>query len=146
MRWAQRAAIAAAGIGIAAALALICSAGPARAAPPPPDSLQYEMLHPYAEYLSHWTQTGAERQYTMRCCDISDCRAVDIRTRDGHYQARIMRAEFGPGAPDDWVEVPDSVVDGTPDPHRPPFPVACWSDTRLRWDNGFYCFSAGAGY
>jgi hypothetical protein len=96
---------------LAPVVALALVAGAANAMSPPPiGSEDWELMHPFSEWLR--TQYNGHRPGGW-CCDLGDARPVQTRTRDGHVQAFLARAKFGPTAPDDWVDVPESayVVD-----------------------------------
>ena len=100
---------------------------PTFAKPPEGSDLRYK---PYYESLV--TKEG------WRCCSISDCRPVTVKSTDGHVMVFIDKKSFGESAPDEWVEVPaesygtrNDLPDGeTVD--RPPTGVACWYAMKVR--------------
>jgi hypothetical protein len=111
-----------------AAASLICPA-PLRAAPPPgadPD-------------LAPWFRSLRQPNTEMSCCDRADCRTVQYRIIDGHFQA-FIGGEFArwQNPPYAWVDVPDGSV-----LHRHDNPtgegVACWAGMRI------ICFVEGTG-
>lgn len=81
-----------------------------------------------------------------RCCSIAECRPVDVhlvRNPDGSttWQALIQPQQFGPAAPDAYVDVPWRVVRGTHSDGPPPNQVAwaCWRAGAVR------CLVLGGG-
>ena len=105
---------------IAAALAVI---GVAHAQPPAGTDLN----SPEAK----WYRGLAQPNTGYGCCSIADCRPVEFRQRDGHFQAHITPARFGDAAPDLWAEVPDEVViRDRPNPTGEA--VACWYANQVR--------------
>jgi hypothetical protein len=124
-------------IVIAAALASL-GIGPVRADPPPPGSEQDAILSPHGGWIR-----GLMNPFLRQgCCDLSDCRAVTARVRDGHYQVFVGRKEFGGDAPDIWLDVPDEVV--LHERVNPVgLPIACWRASRQPLYNGFFCFQDG---
>ena len=44
------------------------------------------------------------------CCSMADCRPVEYRMTDDHFEAYIDRKSFGEDAPDAWVRVPDEAI------------------------------------
>ena len=113
-----------------AAASLICSyQTPLRAAPPPgadPD-------------LAPWFRSLRQPNTELSCCDRADCRTVQYRIIDGHFQA-FIGGEFArwQNPPFAWVDVPDGSV-----LHRHDNPtgegVACWAGMRI------ICFVEGTG-
>jgi hypothetical protein len=100
-----------------------------RAAPPPgadPD-------------LAPWFKSLHQPQTNLSCCDRSDCRTVQYRIVDGHFQA-FIGSEFArwQNPPYAWVDVPDDSV-----LHRHDNPtgegVACWAGAKI------ICFVEGTG-
>lgn len=69
----------------------------------------------------------------ISCCDASDCRRTMVRPReDGGIEAWIGVEEYGAGAPDAWVRVPDEEVKSRG--NRPPGvrgAVACFYAGRV---------------
>lgn len=113
-----------------AAASLICSyQTQLRAAPPPgadPD-------------LAPWFRSLRQPNTDQSCCDRADCRTVQYRIVDGHFQA-FIGGEFArwQNPPYAWVDVPeDSII------HRHDNPtgegVACWAGMRI------ICFVEGTG-
>jgi hypothetical protein len=101
----------------------------ARAAPPPgadPD-------------LAPWFRSLRQPNTEQSCCDRADCRTVQYRIVDGHFQA-FIGSEFArwQNPPYAWVDVPDTSV-----LHRHDNPtgegVACWAGMRI------ICFVEGTG-
>jgi hypothetical protein len=113
-----------------AAASLIFSYPPAgRTAPPPgadPD-------------LAPWFRSLRQPNTDLSCCDRADCRTVQYRIVDGHFQA-FIGGEFArwQNPPYAWVDVPDGSV-----LHRHDNPtgegVACWAGMRI------ICFVEGTG-
>ena len=108
---------------------LFCYTAPARAAPPPgadPD-------------LAPWFRSLRQPNTEQSCCDRADCRTVQYRIVDGHFQA-FIGSEFArwQNPPYAWVDVPDGSV-----LHRHDNPtgegVACWAGMRI------ICFVEGTG-
>ncbi|MDB5398567.1 MAG: hypothetical protein QOF70_5294 [Acetobacteraceae bacterium] len=100
-----------------------------RAAPPPgadPD-------------LAPWFRSLRQPNTDLSCCDRADCRTVQYRIIDGHFQA-FIGGEFArwQNPPYAWVDVPDGSV-----LHRHDNPtgegVACWAGMRI------ICFVEGTG-
>ena len=102
---------------------------PALAAPPPDADPR---LAPWFQGLTH---PGTNKP----CCSLADCRPVQYRVIDGHFQA-FIGDEFPrwSNPPHSWVDVPDSHV-----LHRPDNPtgegVACWFQGEV------VCFIEGPG-
>jgi|SRR5215469_3729522 len=125
---------------------LVFCTAPAPGAPPPPGSDARERLLPYSDAIKGLTQPGTGRG----CCDLSDCRTVEIRiNRNGSYEALIppFNPETGdgfPGGPGRFLEVPPEVILPPDKRNRLPITVACWAN----WShttNGFLCFVPGPG-
>ncbi len=87
--------------GIALALGM---ASAAQAAPPPVDSEDWQVMHPYAEWV---TSQHDRRGYW--CCDIGDGRPVDARISGDHWMVHVTPAHF-PNEPDHWLAVPDEKI------------------------------------
>ncbi len=85
-------------------LAGVLIAGPAIAAPPPVGSDDWNIMAPYAKWVT--TQHDSIGRW---CCDIGDGRPVDARIHDDHWEAHITRDHF-PDEPERWVVVPDSKI------------------------------------
>src|SRR3954454_2742711 len=114
---------------LAAVCLIYCCPAPLRAAPPP-----------YADpALAPWFRSLHQPKTNQSCCDRSDCRTVQYRIIDGHFQA-FIGGEFArwQNPPFAWVDVPeDSIL------HRHDNPtgeaVACWSGRTI------ICFIEGNG-
>ena len=113
---------------VAAAL-LLCAVS-AHAAPPPG-------VNPNSP-LGRWVRSLTD-PLGVSCCSIADCRPVDVqlvRNPDGSttWQALIERQQFGPTAPNAYVDVPWNVVRHTHSDGPPPNQVAwaCWWGGRVR--------------
>lgn len=99
---------------------------PAVAEPPP--SADGRM----AEYFKALTLPGMKDGY---CCTAADCRPVQARWVDNHWEVFIDELTYGAGsgAPNAWVAVPDNLhVAPNPAPLRPSKAVACWYMRQLR--------------
>ncbi len=85
-------------------------------------------------------------QTGVSCCDVSDCRPVEYRIMNDHYEIFVAhltaKGDGFEGGPDEWVEVPAVVVE--PPESRLPIPVACWSRSNVM-HNGIYCFAPADG-
>ncbi len=120
--------------------ALVVGAAIAHGAAPPEGSEDYEIMHPFADWIR--TRYGANGSW---CCSVADGRPVKVRYRDGHTEAFATKEKFGPMAPDDWVVIPDDafVVDRVTgqreenptgvailwiNPYLPSFKVWCFID------------------
>ncbi len=113
-----------------AAASLVCSFPlPVRAEPPPGADPN----------LAPWYQSLRQPQTNLSCCDRSDCRTVQYRVVEGHFQAFIGN-EFArwQNPPYAWVDVPENSV-----LHRHDNPtgegVACWAGMKI------ICFVEGTG-
>jgi len=76
----------------------------AAAAPPPVGSEDWQIMHPYAEWVTS--------QYDQRgrwCCDIGDGRPVDAQIEGDHWKVHVTPAHF-PNEPDHWLVVPDEKI------------------------------------
>ncbi len=99
----------------APALALvggILLAGTAQAAPPPVGSDDWQIMHPYAEWV---TSQHDRRGYW--CCDIGDGRPVEARIVDDHWEVHITKVHF-PDEPEHWLAVPDGKITAGGNPNR----------------------------
>lgn len=89
--------------------------------------------------LAPWFRSLRQPNTDLSCCDRSDCRTVQYRIVDGHFQA-FIGGEFArwQNPPYAWVDVPDGSV-----LHRHDNPtgegVACWAGMRI------ICFVEGTG-
>jgi hypothetical protein len=89
--------------------------------------------------LAPWFQNLRQPQTNLSCCDRADCRIVQYRVIDGHFQAFIGN-EFArwQNPPHAWVDVPeDSVLHKHDNPTGEG--VACWAGMRI------ICFVEGTG-
>ena len=84
--------------------ALLLAASAALATPPPVGSPDYEIMHPYKDWIT--TQHNKRGGY---CCDWADGRPVEAHIVDDHWEAHVTPEHF-PGAPDKWVAIPDEKV------------------------------------
>jgi hypothetical protein len=117
---------------LAAALVALPSA--AHAAPPPVGSDDWNVMAPYAQWVT--TQHAENGNW---CCDISDGRPVDARINaEGHWEAHVT-SEHWPLAHDHWVEVPDVRVLHTANPTGLPI---MWYSVPA---DHVYCFAPGSG-
>ena len=86
-----------------AVLALFCNTALAE---PPPGSDPTSPLAAYARSIRH--RSGRS------CCSEADCRPTTVLPfSDGMYHAWISKEQYGEDAPDDWVEIPWSVIEDT---------------------------------
>ncbi len=91
----------------APAFALVAALGiahAAHAAPPPVGSDDWQIMHPYAEWV---TSQHDRRGYW--CCDIDDGRPVDAKIVGDHWEVHITKAHF-PDEPDHWLAVPETKI------------------------------------
>lgn len=111
------------------------------AAPPPGADMS---LAPW--YKSLVVPQGDPGIAGTMCCSVADCRNVDDRTREGHYEAYIDSAtfpddpsnEYHGRAPNAWVAVPEErIIRGRDNPTGRA--VACWYHGEIR------CFVPGSG-
>jgi hypothetical protein len=95
------------------ALGCVVMATGARGAPPPVDSEDYLIMHPYAD----WVASQHDRQGYW-CCDLADGRPVDAQMRatvdsDGvervHWVVHVTPEHF-PAEIDRWLTVPDETI------------------------------------
>lgn len=89
--------------------------------------------------LAPWFQSLQVPATGESCCSVADCRQVQYRVRNNHFQAYIGGSfPRWTRAPYAWVEIPDSHV-----LHRRDNPtgegVACWHDGQV------LCFVPGSG-
>ena len=87
----------------------------ARAAPPPDAD----------PTLAPWFNSLRQPWTNALCCSVADCRQVESRLSDGHYEALIEGQ---------WRRVPDQLIlnrDDNPTGHA----VACWTPA-----SGILCF------
>ena len=75
------------------------------------------------------------------CCDLSDCRPVDVRYADDGRPEVWIDERFPGRASGGWVPVPDQVLEGTTAKGEAPDTRswACWYAGKLM------CFIAGGG-
>ncbi len=117
-------------ISAVAAASLICSYPRVVVAAPPPNA---------DPDLAPWFRSLRQPNTDLSCCDRADCRTVQYRIVDGHFQA-FIGGEFArwQNPPYAWVDVPDGSV-----LHRHDNPtgegVACWAGMRI------ICFVEGTG-
>ena len=89
--------------------------------------------------LAPWFRSLRQPNTGISCCDRSDCREVQYRIVNGHYQA-FIGGEFSrwQNPPYQWMDVPESSV-----LHRHDNPtgegVACWAGGAI------ICFIEGNG-
>lgn len=106
----------------------------ALAAPPVEGSPDWEIMHPYAEWV--------QKQYAKDghwCCSAADGRPVDARIdADGHWQAHVTPEHF-PDATDHWLTIPDDHVLHQANPMGVPL---LWYNQRMDLP---YCFAPAAG-
>lgn len=122
--------------GLMAAIAASLIVPPrAFAAAPPVGSEDYEMLSPFAEWISEQRDSG-----WRPCCDVADGRIVDVRVRDGRFEVLFLHPETLPEGRDrdgliwrrpvGWQSVPDAAIikdaDGKPVHNPTGIPVAWW--------------------
>jgi hypothetical protein len=88
-------------------LALFALARPAGAAPPP-------VTDPT---LAPWFNSLRQPWTNALCCSLADCRPVDSRLNNGHYEALIEG---------EWREVPDRLILNRND-NPTGRAVACWT-------------------
>ena len=121
----------------AAACMFALLAAPAFAAPPPMDSDDWNLMAPYAGWItSQRTPDG------KICCSVADARPVDARIVGHHWQVHFLHPEtLSDDAvkppPADWVDVPDSAVLHGFNPSLQP--LAWWYSGVVR------CFSPPGG-
>ena len=76
----------------------------AHAAPPPVGSDDWNVMAPYAEWITKQHDTRGRW-----CCDIGDGRPVEARIVDDHWEAHVTPQHF-PGEDDRWVPIPDEKI------------------------------------
>jgi len=91
-------------IALLAALALLALAQPAGAAPPPQDSEDWKIMHPYQQWV-----TSQHDLLGRWCCDIGDGRPVEARISDDHWEVHVTKDHF-PDEPERWLPVPEEKV------------------------------------
>jgi hypothetical protein len=77
--------------------------------------------------IAKWFKS-LKNDHGLRCCDISDCRQVEARLINGHYEALIDNR---------WSRIPDETINHMENPTGQN--IACYS----RYDDfspHFYCF------
>jgi hypothetical protein len=89
--------------GVVVALGLVLS-GAAFAAPPPEGSDDWNVMHPYADWVR--TQHDPTGHW---CCDIGDGRPVEAEIDGDHWRVHVTPAHF-PGETDRWLPVPDEKI------------------------------------
>ena len=90
----------------AAYLALLMFAcQPAQSNPPPPGTQDYDLLHPFAGWISTVTNKANEK-----CCDIGDGTVVLQRDGPDGIEIRFLAFDRFPTAPRGWVKVPPEAV------------------------------------
>jgi len=125
---------------------LVVLTGAAVARPPPDGSNAARKLEPYAGAIQSLTQPGTG----LSCCDLSDCRMVDLRIgTNGRYEALIapynpQTGDGFPRGPGRYLEVPPEVIIPPERRYGLAFTVACWAKWSVR-TNGFLCFVPGLG-
>jgi hypothetical protein len=98
-----------------AATLLFCLARPALPAPPPNAD----------PTLAPWFNDLRQPWTNALCCSVADCRPVDSRLNDGHYEALIEG---------EWRRVPDHLILNRTD-NPTGRAVACWTPP-----GGILCF------
>jgi hypothetical protein len=80
--------------------------------------------------IARWFRSLKSKQGAL-CCDISDCRRVEARSLNGHYQALIDNL---------WSQVPDEIVVNVKNPTSSY--IACYAYYDYPGDGAphFYCF------
>jgi hypothetical protein len=101
-------------LAVSVAIALMGWIASAGAAPPPPDSEDWKIMHPYAEWV-----TTQHDSFGRWCCDIGDGRPVEARIADDHWEVHVTPAHF-PGEPDRWIAVPDDKITRNANPTGTP--------------------------
>src|SRR6266404_2083103 len=67
----------------------------------------------------------------LPCCDISDCRRVDARMANGHYEARID---------EQWATVPDETIKDIENPTGQYIACYRYLESSRDFPPNFYCF------
>src|ERR1700761_6489802 len=88
-------------------VAIACLARPAWAAPPPDADPS----------LAPWFNSLRQPWTNALCCSVADCRPVQSRLNDGHYEALIEG---------EWRQVPDRLILNRSD-NPTGRAVACWT-------------------
>jgi hypothetical protein len=90
--------------------------------------------------IAHWVHQLYTPEGTL-CCGVSDCRPTAFRIVDEQPVVWIGKDEYGETAPDQWVPVPDDLIENTRAPGPPPDGRvwACWYNSKLR------CIVLGSG-
>lgn len=88
-------------------LAMACLARPVLAAPPPDAD----------PTLAPWFNSLRQPWTNALCCSMADCRPVDSRLSDGHYEALIEG---------EWRRVPDHLILNRSD-NPTGRAIACWT-------------------
>ncbi|WP_428486495.1 hypothetical protein [Rhodopila sp.] len=108
---------------------MLCFQAPLQAAPPPNADPE----------LAPWFRNLRQPKSGLSCCDLADCRRVQYRVANGHFQA-FIGGEFArwQNPPYAWVDVPEtSVLYHHDNPTGEG--IACWSG------NAIICFIEGSG-
>ena len=114
--------------------ALLVAVAPVYAAPPPPDSEDYQVLSPY----SRWLESQKQPTLGSSCCNLSDGRLVDVRTGPGGgYEVKLIHPETLPDAPKSWLPVRESAILHGQNP----------TGYAIAWivGNAVYCFMPATG-
>ena len=99
--------------------------------------------HPASDPMAPFFQSLNRKDFGGSCCGASDCRPVRTQSPkdspNGHWRAFVDAASF-PGAahvPNDWVTIPDWMVDDTETTLRHPWQgVLCWYDAGTMFHTG----------
>ena len=94
--------------------AVVTTALPAQAAPPPVGSDDWNVMAPFKEWV-----TSQHDGLGRWCCDISDGRPVDARIDGDHWVVHVTPKHF-PGEKDRWMTVPDEKVTRNANPTGEP--------------------------
>jgi hypothetical protein len=105
---------AACSIGLVAGAVLLAWMAPARAAPPPIGSDDWNIMAPYREWV-----TSQHDGLGRWCCDIGDGRPVEARIDADHWLVHVTPAHF-PGETDRWMTVPDEKITRNANPTGTP--------------------------
>ena len=101
--------------GRALVIALACLARPVLAAPPQGAD----------QSLAPWFNSLRQPWTNALCCSMADCRPVELRLSDGHYEAKIEG---------EWRRVPDHLILNRSD-NPTGRAIACWTQ-----QVGILCF------
>jgi len=93
---------------------MMSPAAPARAAPPPVGSDDWNIMIPYKEWV-----TSQHDTLGRWCCDIGDGRPVEARIADDHWEVHVTPKHF-PDEPDHWMVVPDEKITRNANPTGTP--------------------------